>query len=406
MQTVKTKRTLLILAIIFFWFSQYVYGPYQTPYLLGLGAAAAFVGVIGGAYGFTQMLLRIPVGIFADLRNRHKGFILVGILCSALASVIRAFCPYPVAFLFAQMLSGVASAMWISFSILYASLFLEGELKKSMGYIVAGNNGGILLGFTAGTLLNHFVSLQSVFISSIAAGLVSLAFAAFIREGKPAGGIPAEKRTFKDLHLGQAFKSKKLIFYCILAFLMQMVIMSTALNFTMAYAKGITTEEFTLGICSMIFMAVSVATSFFISRLKWSNTTIISVLFACLLVYCALVPLSGAMWQLYILQAVVGMGNGGLFSLLMAYAMTGVQKEHKSTVMGFYQASYSVGMTLGPVILGALANNGSYTAGFWVIGGFALAGIVITQTARRMPLLKSRKTEAPEAPAAVQEENA
>lgn len=403
MQSVKTKRILLILAIIFFWFSQYVYVPFQTPYLLGLGAVAAFVGVIGGAYGFTQLLLRVPVGIFADLRNRHKGFILIGITCSALASVIRAFCPYPVAFMFAQMLSGVASAMWISFSIYYTSLFSEKELKKSMGYIVAGNNGGILLGFLAGTLLNHFVNLQSVFISSIAAGLVSFTFAAFIREGKPAQEAHAEKRTLKDLNLGKAF-NKPLVFYCFLAFLMQMVIMSTALQFTMAYAKGITTEEFTLGICSMIFMAVSVVTSLLVSRLKWSNTTILSLLFACLMIYCALVPLSKAMWQLYLLQAMAGIGNGGLFSLLMAYAMTGVRKEHRSTVMGIYQASYGVGMTLGPILLGALANNGSYTAGFWAIGGFAAAGIIIALIAKRMPFMKNQQLKAAEVQTTVQEE--
>ena len=34
--------------------------------------------------------------------------------------------------------------------------------------------------------------------------------------------------------------------------------------------------------------------------------------------------------------------------------MEGVPKEKKSTAMGFYQAVYGIGITLGPVLMGAV----------------------------------------------------
>lgn len=40
----------LFLAVIFFWFAQYVYIPFQTPYLNSIGAGAGMIGLIVGAY--------------------------------------------------------------------------------------------------------------------------------------------------------------------------------------------------------------------------------------------------------------------------------------------------------------------------------------------------------------------
>ena len=74
----KKKRALLLTITVFFWFAQYVYIPYQTPYLSSLGIAAGVSGVILGAYGFSQMAIRIPVGVMADRRSRHKWFIALG----------------------------------------------------------------------------------------------------------------------------------------------------------------------------------------------------------------------------------------------------------------------------------------------------------------------------------------
>ena len=61
------NRVKLLIIIAFFWYAQYVFVPYSTPYLLGLKLSADFVGIIVGAYGAIQMLCRFPAGVFADL---------------------------------------------------------------------------------------------------------------------------------------------------------------------------------------------------------------------------------------------------------------------------------------------------------------------------------------------------
>ena len=69
----------------------YVYIPYQTTYLKVIGTASNQIGIIVGAYGISQMLLRFPVGVLADRQNYHKVFILTGGGAAAIASVFRIF---------------------------------------------------------------------------------------------------------------------------------------------------------------------------------------------------------------------------------------------------------------------------------------------------------------------------
>ena len=52
------KQKILFIAVIFFWFAQYVYIPYQTPYLTMIQTSTSFIGIIIGTYGISQMVLR------------------------------------------------------------------------------------------------------------------------------------------------------------------------------------------------------------------------------------------------------------------------------------------------------------------------------------------------------------
>ena len=377
MQTVKTKRTLLVISITLFWFAQYVYMPFQTPYLKALGAAASLTGIIVGAYGFTQMLLRIPLGIFADRYNRHKGFILTGLISAALASGLRLLIPTPGAFLAANLLSGVASTMWISFIIYYTSLFDDGETKKAAGYTMAACNGGILLAFVAGSLLNDVWSIREVFAASIVSGALGLLVALFIREDRPA------PRTSLPVSALKVFSSKPLIAWSLLGISLQAILFSTALSFTASYLKQLTSQEFLLGVSSAIFIASSVVASLVIGYIRTvSSRTLIGILFGFLLIYCALMPLAGEVWQVCLLQVAAGIGNGALIPLLMALALQGVDSSRKSTAMGFFQAAFGVGMTLGPMLTGALIEGSGFLAGYWAMALLALISIGAAQLIR------------------------
>ena len=154
------QKNLLIAIVVLFWFAQYVYVPFQTPYLIGMQVSSSMVGIIIGIYGFSQMALRMPIGIMADKNGHHKFFIIVGVASSALASIFRILLSPEIGFFIGNILSGLASAIWISFMVLYASYFTKENLQKAMGLIIAANNIGVLGGFVISTLLYNYLGMN------------------------------------------------------------------------------------------------------------------------------------------------------------------------------------------------------------------------------------------------------
>ena len=156
------NRGKLFIAVIFFWIAMYVYIPYQTTYLKVIGTASNQIGIIVGAYGISQMLLRFPVGILADRQNYHKIFILAGGGAASTASVFRILLNNSLGFFIGNIFSGLASAMWISFMVLYMSYYPDEEQREATGKIVFANNIGMLGGFVISTLLYQIVGMQVI----------------------------------------------------------------------------------------------------------------------------------------------------------------------------------------------------------------------------------------------------
>ena len=120
----------------FFWFAQYVYIPFLTPYLFTLSMTATTVGLIVGAYGVTQLILRIPLGITVDIVRNHKLFIVIGTFLAGVSSLGMMISPSPVVLFIANAMSGVASSTWISFTVLYPVYYEKSEGTKAIGILI------------------------------------------------------------------------------------------------------------------------------------------------------------------------------------------------------------------------------------------------------------------------------
>ena len=66
------------------------------------------------------------------------------------------------------------------------------------------------------------------------------------------------------------------------------------------------------------------------------------------------------------IQLVNGTGRGVLNTTLMALSIRYFAPEERATAMGVYQAIYSVGMLLGPLISGFLAESLGFASIFYV----------------------------------------
>lgn len=371
----KREQNLLLLIVTLFWFAQYVYIPYQTPYLATINVSTSFIGIIVGSYGISQLALRLPVGILADLRPNHRLFISLGTLCAGIASLFRIFFQSGTGFLLGNIFSGFASATWISFMVYYLSLHDNKMQNAATSKIIMANNIGMLIGFITSSLLYNQIGMANICLLSALSG-----FSGFVISLKLKKTDSKVKIAVSAKELLTVGKQPKLILFSFLALIQQGIQMSTTMSFTNQLIKEQGATDFQVGLSSIIYMfsavvfsRISSTLSLNFNRRKWLT----AISFGLLALYCLTVPLANTLLLFYFLQIIPGVGTGILFSLLTSEAMEGIELYKKSSAMGFFQAIYAIGMTVFPVLVGTINNAINLKAAYWVLSSFSFVGGII-----------------------------
>ena len=369
----RNQEIIFLITVTLFWFAQYIYIPYQTMFLTAQGVTGSFIGVIVGAYGISQLILRFPLGLMADLAGRHKYFIVIGGLASGAASLFRGLLPGGLGFLIANLLSGLASSMWISFMVFYTNGFSVKEQQKATSRIIFFNNLGMLLGFITSTLLYDKAGMKTICSLSLAGGFLAFLFGLTLKE------TPERREKIPVKELIKACGGTRIWIFALAALIQQGIQLSTTMSFTTQILKDLGASAALVGLASIVYMICAVGfAGFASSRLcaKRGPRFWIPAVFIITAIYCLLVPTVNSIGIIFMLQILPGMSTGILFSYTASEAMKEVPKEKKSTAMGFFQAVYAVGMTLFPVITGNVVAKYSMQAGYFVLAGIAFTGSI------------------------------
>jgi MFS family permease len=355
----------------FFWFAQYVYVPFLTPYLFTLSMTATTVGLIIGAYGVTQLILRIPLGITVDIVRNHKLFIAIGTLLAGISSLGMIISPSPLVLFIANAMSGVASSTWISFTVLYPVYYEKSEGTKAIGILNTFVNTGRLAAFMLGGILFERIGIRGLFIASFASGIIGCILALCIKREPEVARV-----NISTGGLIRVMKERRLLFSSTMAALAYLVLFGTVYSFTTSTAKNMGATGLELGSFAVLFSAGAMLGSYFVgTRIANKLGEEYALLFAFLLlvVYCAGIAFSRSLVPFFPLQFVAGLASGVLASSLMAHAVRYVDKDRKSTAMGFYQSVYCLGITLGPMFMGFLVDHASTRTSFIIMALIALA---------------------------------
>ena len=364
----KNRVFLFYVITAIFWFALYAYVPYISPYSELLGADLRLIGLIVGAYGFTQMIIRFPLGILSDRLGKRKIFVLSGLFFTGAAGVVVFLFPHPYTMLLSRSLGGVAAASWVTFAILGASYYPENEATKSVGYVNAANAIGRMTAFVSGGLIAEFMGVPYAFLLGGIAGLVGLVAGLGITETKPDNVTPP---TLSEL-LGLT-RNRQLLSASFLAILSQYIMFSTAFGFTPLHAYGLNFTEFQLGLLGVTsalpgLIFVPFANNILPRKIGTRNT--IAAGFLLTAVGCALIPLTGNLWQLFAVQIITSTGGLLSYTLLMGLSIRDIPSEHRATAMGFFQAVYGVGMFMGPFVTGWVGHS------FGLLTAFLFTGVV------------------------------
>lgn len=368
------KNDLLFLSVVgLFWFAQYVFVPFLSPHLSAMGIAASLVGTIMGGYGLAQLLLRIPISVTEDCIGRDRVFMVCGLAAMMAAVALPLVFETATAYLLCRVLMGVGASTWVSFSISFTRGAADGQGR--MARLMVANNLGILISYIVGGVVFPWLGMKALFVLAGAAAAAGLCILPFCRIESLNQPRPFAVKTFLTT-LG----NKHLLLCCFFGAMLQLVIFATAMSFVTNFAKTLGVSSVGLSLLSITFYVAGVGASAVCSKgifRQLSPRCYLALGFGVLTLYCALLSVCRGVWSIALVQLLGGAGRAMLYTYLMASNPTQVVATQKTTAMGIFQSLYSIGMTLGPVVMGALLDTTgmNYATSFLAIGAVALCGV-------------------------------
>lgn len=374
---VKSSRKILFYVVtMMYWFSMYTYVPILSPYVEHLGGSVFMIGLVVGSYGFTQMLVRIPLGIWSDRIGKRKLFIFAGIACAVLSCLGLALSTNVWAIFGFRSLAGVAAASWVAFTVLFASYFEADEAPKAMGIISFYTSIGQMAATTAGGFLADYIGWRAPFYLGAIVGLLGLILAIKLVE-KPAD---VKKKPVEVKELIKMGGEKLLLSVSLLAIVVQCITFTTMFGFTPLHATSLGASNADLSILTLLStlpnaIAGYISGSIFVKRFGERYTILIG--FVAAAICTILLPFTTSLSLLILTQAFNGFAQGLMMPVLMGLAIQSVNEEKRASAMGFFQALYSLGMFGGPFIAGWIGEYMGLSGGFILIGSLSFVGAIL-----------------------------
>lgn len=367
----------LLLVIVLFWFTQYVYVPYTTPFLLAQKVSADFVGLVVGFYGAIPFFTRIFVGIFSDKIGYYKPMIIVGCASAAIASLIRLYLPTGMGFLIANIISGFSSSMWMCFILFHTKTLTKENLQKGMGYVLAACNSGILLGFFASATLYEHFGMFLMCLLSVSGGTIATIISLSLKE--PPNQNINHPKVSDLLHVAY---NKRLWFFSVIGMIQQGILMGTAMSFSNEVAHSLGASAWQIGIMTMTMTASYTASNLLSSThtaIKIGPGILMTLSQICMALYCVLMVTVDSVYALIPIQMLLGTTGGFVFSWCSAEALSQIESYRRSTALGIFQSMFAIGMTVVPIVAGYLfAQTSSLNSAFFFQALLAIAGALAT----------------------------
>lgn len=382
-----SQNTKLLVIIALFWFAQYIYVPNTAPYLLAQKVTADFVGIIVGVYGGVQMSLRFPMGILADWLGKHKLIIIVGCAFSGGASVVRMLESTGNGFLIANIMSGVASSLWVSFMLLSTKYITPDRMQTQIGYLFAANNFGIMLAFITSAVCFEGFGMDFLCLCSALSGALALLLALSLKEDDPAYAHmhepPESKHRPLVADLVKVALRKRIWFFAFLASIQQGVTMTTIMSFSNEAALRIGGSSYEMGVMTIVFILFNVISSYYSGKPPFTRISqgfLVSSALFMLAVYCFLSVMVTHIYLLIIIQVFLGWSFGFVFTIATSESIVGVEQYRRSSAIALFQALFAIGMTTIPIIAGRIIelDDGDLKAAFFFQGWLCLIAFVAT----------------------------
>lgn len=360
----RRNARLMDLAAGLMWFSMFSYVPILPAYAAELGADAAVIGLIGGVYGLLQIGLRVSLGLWCDRLGRDRLLLLAGFALMA-ASALMFLAGESLAWIVAaRLVAGAAAAFWVVLSAAYTKYQRGDTQVKGQGMLSFAANAGKVLAAAACAVAAQYFGYRSTFVIALITAAAGAAAVLGVRDAPlPAAGCAPPLREQMKL-----FRKRDLLVFCALALISQMVSFAVPTTFTAVIAEGLGADSMQLGLLQMVYFAVTSVTSLIVATklyrqmggIWWLTLTFAAGAVSCVPDFYASLP------AIYLMQILSGLCYGVTLAVLAGFVVQAVPPVQRGAATGIFQSLYAVGIFLGPVAAGALFEEVSPQAAYWV----------------------------------------
>ncbi|MEB7502525.1 MFS transporter [Leclercia pneumoniae] len=391
-------RLFFIISILFF-ICIHSIDAFLAPMMLEQGIEPQVMGIIMGASGLATLLIRFPLGIISDVVKSRKIFIQISLLLPVFTWPLAWLEPNAVTLYLAKAADGVTAATWVLYNILFIRYFDRKEAPAAVALLALAGPVGVFIGNCIGGLLIHYFENNIAFFLSCVSGLLALILTTRIQDVHDAVQAPTLKACIAGARKQLSDRSVWLI--GILATIVILVPFATRDTLTPIYAEQLGGRAGILSLLSnihLIFYALAIAlcSAVFYKRLGVMKTAVIGIVLQILSTLG--IPFTDNWYLIYSLQALAGFSFGMAFAAFMSLSVVNTTPDEQSTRMGLFQTIYSLGMFIGPVIMGVMLQHINLASGYLVIAALSVVAVIITPLSVRWVNNRQLKPETEIAP--------
>lgn len=376
------RHLIFAAATVLYWATLYIYVPILSPYLQDRGLSMGWIGFILGSYGLTQVITRLPLGMYSDVMSRRKPFLIAGMFAGLISCALFMLPGTWGGPLAGRLMAGLCAATWVPFTVLYASYYPANQTHQAMGTLSFLTVFGQLAGMSASGWLASLGGWNYAFTCGIGIAAVGMIVALFVHEPRTEThpSIPKSTQSPKTT-LSNVLRSSLLWKVAILSLLAHGILFITMFGFTPLQATELGASKAQLTGIVISFMIPHALVSLWSGRYlapRFGTRKVIIVGFLLAAVFTAAIPYSPNLGWLAITQMFNGTAQALYFPLLLSLAIRNFLPTERATAMGFYQSVYSMGMFLGPYLAGGLNTFGGLQAGFLFGSALGVAAAILS----------------------------
>lgn len=367
-QTRRVQISLYMAAVFLYWMGLYLYVPTLPIYVQSRSDDLALVGLVLSMYGLWQAIVRLPLGIAADWVGRRKPFILVGFALVGLGAWVMGVAEGVPGLMVGRAITGLAAATWVPLVVVFSGLFPPDEAVRASALLTLVGSVARLVATGSTGALNEWGGYGLAFY--LAAGVAVLSLLVVL----PTADSVQPPRRPSPGSLLTLVTRRDVLLPSLLSAVGQYVNWAVTFGFLPILARQLGASDVTQSMMtsvSVVMVALgNLATT---AVVRWLGAQRLSYLsFFMLFVGAGLAALTQSLWVVFVIQVLIGLGQGIGYPVLMGMSIQHVAGHERNTAMGLHQAVYAIGMFAGPWLSGMVAASWGLPAMFGVTAAGAL----------------------------------